>query len=224
MKNSLSQLRAAVERIYLNQKTAEQKAESIIARVHSEQKQSITNLIHYLALRREDLRPLQDHLHDAGLSSLASAESHILRQVQAVLQRLGVEFLKKDISMEDATVGANLLYQRAMTLFGPKKVQSIPHLMVTFESGMASDYMAVKALLKAGMNIARINSAHDSPEEWKNMISNVHKAAQATGCPCKIYLDLSGHKIRTMLLGKGKKKERLKLKEQTQFFLAETNA
>ncbi len=95
MKNSLPQLRAAVERICQYQKTAEQKAESIIARVHSEQKQSITNLIHYLALRREDLRPLQDHLHDAGLSSLASAESHILRQVQAVLQRLGVEFSKK---------------------------------------------------------------------------------------------------------------------------------
>jgi len=82
----------------------------------------------------------------------------------------------------------------------------------------------VKALLKAGMNIARINSAHDSPKEWGKMIANVHKAAHATGIPCKIYLDLAGPKIRTMLLGKGKKKEMLKVNEQTQFFLAEANA
>ncbi|MDO8365751.1 MAG: pyruvate kinase [Saprospiraceae bacterium] len=224
MTHSLAQLRAAVERIYQNQKTAEQKAESIIARVHAEQRQSITNLIHYLALRREDLRPMQDELHDAGLSSLASAESHILRQVQAVLQRLGVVFSKIEFSLGDAAIGASLLRQRAAALFGLKKDSSIPHLMVTFESGMANDYMAVKALLKAGMNIARINSAHDSPEEWKKMIVNVQKAAQVTGRPCKIYLDLAGPKIRTILLGKGRKKERLKLKEQTRFFLAETGA
>ena len=224
MKNSLIELRVAVERIYQNQKTAEQNAEKIISHVHPAQKQSLANLIHYLALRREDLRPLQDELHDAGLSSLASAESHILRQVQAVLQRLGVVFSKNEISMGDATDGASLLHQRAKALFGLKKNQSIPHLMVTFESGMANDYMAVKALLKAGMNIARINSAHDSPEEWEKMIANVHKAVLATNRPCKIYFDLAGPKIRTVILGKGKKKERLKLKVQTSFFLAETSA
>jgi pyruvate kinase len=192
--------------------------------VHPEQKQSITNLIHYLTLRREDLRVIQDDLHDAGLSSLASSESHILRQVQAVLQRLGGVFSKDEISKGDAFSGSSLLHQRANILFGPKMARNIPHLMVTFETGMAEDYLAVKALVEAGMNIARINSAHDSPEVWGKMIANVKKAAKITGKPCKIYLDLAGPKIRTILLGKGRKKGRLKLKEQMEFFLAETNA
>jgi pyruvate kinase len=224
MNNSLANLSAAIERIYQNLKTAEQRAKKVIARVHPQQKRSATNLIRYLALRREDLRNLQDQLHDAGLSSLASSESHILRQVQAVLQRLGIDFPKKDLSALDSTAGTRLLRQRANALFGQKEFVNIPHLMVTFESDLADDYASVKALLKAGMNVARINCAHDSPDEWRKMIANVHKAARATGRSCKIYLDLAGPKIRTILLGKGRFKDRMKLKENELFFLAESDA
>lgn len=224
MKHSIVQLRAEVERLYQNQQAAAHKAQSIISGVHPDQAKSATNLLHYLALRREDLRPLQDELHDAGLSSLASAEGHILRQIQAVLQRLGVKFSKKDISEVDSESGTQLLQQHAFTLFGRKPHPKIPHLMVTFETGLAKDYAGVKALLKAGMNIARINSAHDNPAVWKKMIANVHKAARATGRPCKIYLDLAGPKIRTLLLGKGRKKKRMKIQEQDTFLLAESNA
>ncbi|MBP6811141.1 MAG: pyruvate kinase, partial [Saprospiraceae bacterium] len=224
MNYTLVHLRTAVLNIYQKMKNAEQQAKTIIARVHPQQKKSITNLIHYLALRREDLRPLQDHLHDAGLSSLASAESHILRQVQAVLQRLGADIPKKELSAGNAGAGAALLRQRAAALFGQKEDPVMPHLMVTFDAALAGNIAYVKSLLKAGMNIARINSAHDSPEDWQRMISNVRKAARMTGHPCKIYFDLAGPKIRTVLLGKGRHKGRLKLKEQEQFFLAETNA
>jgi pyruvate kinase len=56
------------------------------------------------------------------------------------------------------------------------------------------------------------------------MIANVHKASRATGRPCKIYVDLAGPKIRTILLGKGRKKGRMKLLEQDRFFLAELGA
>jgi len=224
MKKSLEHLRASVERIYQNLQTAEQRAEKNIARVHPQQKRSAANLIHYLALRREDLRPLQDELHDAGLSSLASSESHVLRQVQAVLQRLGVHFSEKQRSDCDFAAGKKLLQQRAGVLFGPKESADIPHLMVTFDTGMAEDYTAVKAMVNAGMDIARINCAHDSPEVWRKMIANVHKAARATGRSCKIYLDLAGPKIRTELLGKGRFKDRMKVKEQEIFYLAESNA
>lgn len=224
MKHTLAQLRAAVTRIYQYQKNAEQLAEPIIAGVHPDQRESITNLIHYLALRREDLRPLQDDLHDAGLSSLASAESHILRQVQAVLQRLGTKIPLKELSTGDFSVGTQKIVSRAAAMFGTKTRTDIPHLMVTFESGLATDYAGVKALLLAGMNIARINSAHDGAKAWKRMIANVRKASLATGRPCKIYLDLAGPKIRTTLMGKGRKKARLTLKEQEQFYLAETTA
>jgi len=38
------------------------------------------NLIHYLGLRRKDVRPLQIKLAAAGLSSLGRAESHVLQK------------------------------------------------------------------------------------------------------------------------------------------------
>lgn len=224
MKNDLAQLRTDIGQIYSKLKAAAQQGQKIIAQVHPHQKRSATNLIHYLALRREDLRPLQDDLHDAGLSSLASSESHILRQVQAVLLRLGVKIPKKDISGSDATAGTQLLHRRANDLFGRKEYPGIPHLMVTFDTPLADDFATVKALVNAGMNIARINCAHDGPEVWQRMADNVRKAENATGRTCKIYLDLAGPKIRTQLLGKGRRKGRLKLEEQEVFYLAESHA
>lgn len=224
MKNDLAQLRTDIGQIYSKLKAAAQQGQKIIAQVHPHQKRSATNLIHYLALRREDLRPLQDDLHDAGLSSLASSESHILRQVQAVLLRLGVKIPKKDISGSDATAGTQLLHRRANDLFGRKEYPGIPHLMVTFDTPLADDFATVKALVNAGMNIARINCAHDGPDVWQRMADNVRKAENATGRTCKIYLDLAGPKIRTQLLGKGRRKGRLKLEEQDVFYLAEPHA
>lgn len=224
MKQSLAPLRTAVERIYKNLQAAEQQTQSAIAGVHPRQRRSAANLMHYLALRRENLRPLQDQLHDAGLSSLASSEGHILRQVQAVLQRLGTTLPEEALSHDTATVGTQLLQRRATALFGQKKEADIPHLMVTFDTGLADNYGAVKALVKAGMQIARINCAHDDPAVWGRMIAQVRKAARATGQTCKIYLDLAGPKIRTVLLGKGRRKGRLKLREQALVYLAEANA
>lgn len=217
-------LRAELERIYQNLLASERRAKARIAGVHPKQRRSATNLAHYLTLRLENLRPLQDALHDAGLSSLASAEGHVLWQMQAVLQRLGVDIPTKDIAKVDASAGNHLLQQHAHTLFGPKTGSTLPHLMVTFDSGLADDYTTVKALIKAGMQIARINCAHDNPAVWSRMIAHVRKASRATGLPCKVYLDLAGPKVRTELLGKGQKKGRVKLKEQALVYLAEADA
>jgi pyruvate kinase len=224
MKNARPNIRKIILQISNEMKQAEQKAEKSIALVHPDQKQSLINLIHYLTLRRRNLRPLQDELHYAGLSSLASSESHILWQVQNVLQRLGVKIAASDLSPNDAHAGTRLLHQRSTALFGEKEDTSIPHLMVTFDTAFANDLTVVKALVKAGMNIARINCAHDTPREWRRMISNVHKAARAIGRPCKIYMDLAGPKIRTAILGKGRKKERMKVTEDELIFLAEADA
>ncbi len=224
MKKSLSDIRKTIEQIASEMTSAEQKAEKTIASVHPHQKPSITNLVHYLTLRRRDLRHLQDDLHDAGLSSLASAESHILRQVQTVLQRLGANLPENDLFKTDASVGKKLLEDRATALFGKKADAAIPHLMVTFQTSFADDFGAVKDLLDVGMNIARINCAHDTPREWLGMISNVQKAVHKTGQPCKIYMDLAGPKIRTVILGKGSKKGRLKMVENGPFFLVEADA
>jgi len=53
--------------------------------IHPSYQQSARNLLHYLALRRHDLRHLQDQLTALGLSSLGRAEAHVLSTVEALL-------------------------------------------------------------------------------------------------------------------------------------------
>src|SRR5262245_11555791 len=49
--------------------------------LHERNLQSATNLLHYLALRRHDLRDIQVRLAAHGLSSLGRAESHVRANV-----------------------------------------------------------------------------------------------------------------------------------------------
>ena len=56
--------------------------------VHPEHQLSARNLLHYLALRSRDLRPLRLRLAAVGLSSLGRAESHVFAAVEAVLHAL----------------------------------------------------------------------------------------------------------------------------------------
>src|SRR6516162_3690871 len=51
-------------------------------------KESVRNLIHYLALRRHDIRELQEELAALGLSSLGRMEAHVLAGIEAVLKLL----------------------------------------------------------------------------------------------------------------------------------------
>lgn len=222
--NSLSTLRLALENILASMAAAERAWHPVIQAVHPKQRLSANNLLHYLALRCHDLRDVQDDLHKAGLSSLASSESHAWSQVQAVLERLGADVPAPNEAVCDYTTATHLLQQRASAMFGPKVNPNIPHLMVTFDTKMADDYTKVKALVQAGMNVARINGAHDEPAVWLRMAQQVQKASRATGRTCKIYLDLAGPKIRTMLLGKGRNKGRMKLAEGERFLLTEMDA
>ncbi len=53
-----------------------------------ERYQSAENLLHYLALRSQDIRPLQDRLTRLGLSSLGRLEPQVLPTIDAVLHNL----------------------------------------------------------------------------------------------------------------------------------------
>src|SRR5262245_22809025 len=53
-----------------------------------EERRSARNLVHYLALRQSDLRPLQGELTALGLSSLARIEPYTLAALEAVLGAL----------------------------------------------------------------------------------------------------------------------------------------
>ncbi len=57
----------------------------------SDRQPSARNLLHYVGLRRHDIRELQEQLVVRGLSSLGRCESHVLENIEAVLNLLGRE-------------------------------------------------------------------------------------------------------------------------------------
>ena len=65
--------------------SAEAEHADLISRVRERHRASARNLVHYVALRGTDLRPLQEALSDAGLSSLGRLEAGVLGHVDACL-------------------------------------------------------------------------------------------------------------------------------------------
>ncbi|MGB5336364.1 MAG: pyruvate kinase, partial [Woeseiaceae bacterium] len=52
-------------------------------------------------------------------------------------------------------------------------------------------------MISAGMDVARINCAHDNIAVWERMVSNVRAASTAAGTDSRIMMDLPGPKLRT---------------------------
>ncbi len=181
--------------------------DSVLQKVHPEQYRSALNLLHYLCLRNRDTTRLQNELHTRGLSTFYRAEGYIRSHLNAILQHFdqscGTDACTPIESRE-------LLDNRVRSLFGEVEI-GLPAIMVTFKSSFAHDFITVKKLLKAGMNIARINCAHDDEAGWASMIARVKEASVFTGIQCKICMDLAGPKIRT---GIRSKKGRINLDEE----------
>jgi pyruvate kinase len=194
-----------------------QKAEKLnkdfVQKVHKSQVFSAKNLLHYLALRSHDIRELQNELHRSGLSSLASSESHIRSQLQAIRQRLGAKISEKNVEKWTLERSLISIKEKTNALFGPKIDEDLPSIMVTFDTSFADNAELIKKLLNHGMNVARINCAHDDETVWLKMIENLKKISLETGKSCKIYMDLAGPKIRTEILQDGKHKKKAKKRE-----------
>ena len=154
------------------------------------------NLASYLALRSNDLRPLQARLVEAGVSSLGRGESQVqtnLNRVIGVLsQALGIE-----APHELPEDGPLRLEQNAETLFGKRNHSRYARIMVTLPTEAADHPELVAGLVDSGMDCARINCAHDEPAVWQAMIKHVRAAEKRTGKAIRIFMDLGGHKIRT---------------------------
>jgi pyruvate kinase len=173
-----------------------------IAGVHPEQRPSARNLLHYVSLRNQDLRPLQEELGTCGLSSLGHCEAHVLSNVNAVLDILGrLAGIEAGCSPCEAPVdlvsGRSRIQQNTQQLFGPRPPLRGAHIMVTMPSTAADDYQLVRDLVSAGMNCMRINCAHDEQTAWAAMIANLRRAEQELNRSCRILMDLGGPKLRT---------------------------
>ena len=163
---------------------------------------SARNLLHYLSFRRFDLRADQNRLAHWGVSSLGRSESHVLSNLDAVLSLLyrlrGVDRPPRGGRPGlDPEHGRRLLAANAVDLFGPTRPGRGVRIMVTMPSEAATDARLVRELVARGMDVARINCAHDSPAEWGRMISNLLEAERSTDRKCRVLMDLPGPKIRT---------------------------
>jgi pyruvate kinase len=158
------------------------------------------NLAHYLALRRHDLRPLQERLAALGLSSLGRAEPQVLASVDRVievLQRLAGRPGVAAAVQAQAPADRSPLARHTEALFGPPPARRGTRIMVTLPAEAAADAGLVRALVDAGMDVARINCAHDDAPAWTAMAGHVRAAARRAGRDVRILMDLGGPKIRT---------------------------
>jgi pyruvate kinase len=173
---------------------------SFIRGVPPHYQESAANLIHYLALRRHDLRILQPRLAALGLSSLGRSEARVMASVGAV--RAALQALSKCPDVQnpvdpDSTSQEELLEAHTRALLGPAPIKRRVRIMVTMPAEAARDYTLVHELVRNGMDCMRINCAHDDANVWTKMIEQLRRASRALGRPCLVAMDLGGPKLRT---------------------------
>ena len=169
--------------------------------MHPAAQEGARNLVHYLALWQSDTNALRGDLRRLGLSSLDSAERNVLGSIAAVEQalsqlsgaggvdpdRLAAALRRRNPTADD--------HRRA--ILGPSPEGRDVSIMVTLPSEAADNQTLVAEMLAAGMNVARINTAHDDAGTWEKMIANVRQAAADAGVECRVIMDLAGPKLRT---------------------------
>jgi pyruvate kinase len=198
----LKSLMAQLRNLRAEMLTREATLEPWLQAVDASYRPSACNLAHYLALRHRDLRPLQQALDQLGLSSLGQAEADVMANLDKILRILQtlvgepapVASTHKISAMPNSRT---LLEQHSSRLFGPVPSGRSVRMMVTLPREAAEDFGLVRKLVESGMDIARINCAHDGPAQWTQMAENVRRASKIVAYPVCILMDLGGPKLRT---------------------------
>jgi len=165
---------------------------------------SAFNLASYLAFRKRDVRAFQDELAVWGLSSLGRSESHVLANLDAVLNSLAALTRVADARVPvrprraKFQLGGKLLARNTRQLFGRPRGDVGTHVMVTLPEEAATDGALIRALVAGGMSCARINCAHGTHKEWRAMINHVRAAEKRLGAGCRVLMDLCGPRVRTV--------------------------
>ena len=163
---------------------------------------SARNLLHYVALRRHDIRSLQEQLIPRGISSLGRCEANVHATLNVVIDALcrlsDLDHPSGTISAEiDFTRSRELINRSTHDLFGSQQNEGCAHIMVTMPSEAAHDRGLVFDLVLHGMDCMRINCGHDDASVWKKMVVNLRSVCTELRRECKVLMDLSGPKLRT---------------------------
>ena len=195
------QLIEEIDDIILYLLSKEKSKRELIRLSCSTYRKSARNLIHYKALRQDDIRRIQKKLGNIGLSRLARAEGHVMASLvntRFILNLLiGGKSEPKFKSRLSIKSGQKLLINHTKELLGYRSKGRRVRIMVTQPTESAYNYQLVLKMIKSGMNCARINCAHDDAVIWGRIIQNIKKASKTLGRNVKITMDLAGPKIRT---------------------------
>lgn len=171
-----------------------------------DQRVAATNLIKYLYFRSKDRKSLQEKLHFYGFSALSNSENHLHRQVQTIRQRLGHTYAEEELNPCTYKFSRKRLEQNSKLLFGKQAQAKMPTVMVTFATDFADNPELIERLLLNGMQVARINCAHDDQEVWQKMIDQVRAAEEKPAYPAKYILTLQGQRSEPVSWPRVKKK------------------
>ena len=208
-KENIREMLQQVEKIIEKAMKLEEQYKEQLEQVHPDFQQSARNLVYYRAMRSDDIRDLQKRLGWMGISRLAKAESHTLSSLFITRSVLTAFLNDEPAHIQPAGLsikeGNRLARTNAKALLGFRAKGRRTRIMVTLPSEAAEDYQLVRQMVAEGMNCARINCAHDGPEQWKKMIDHVRKASEKLKRNCRVAMDLAGPKIRTGALKPGPK-------------------
>ena len=189
---------------------AEAGAEPEVERVPASWRPSLVNLLHYLALRRLDVRQLQLRLVDLGLSSLGRAEGHVLANLKKVYELVAsvggaASAFPAGLGLAPGTWSASerLLHEHTREIFGPKPEHRHVYVMVTAPPLAEATPEWFTRMVLAGMDLLRINAAHETPREWEELARRAKAAAALCKRRLAIAVDLPGPKLRTVARASG---------------------
>jgi pyruvate kinase len=183
--------------------------------VHADYKLSAKNLMRYLILRSYDLRKYHGPLSDLGVSSLRSSEGYVFSNLFSVVKNLNLiqnSAFDEDHGVETIgyTGSMELLRKHSNNLFNETQKEHFTEIMVTLPNEVADDKNLLRQMVDAGMEIARINLSHGNLAIWEQMVAFIKEIEKETGQEIKIFMDLSGPKLRTSAIKIHNKKGKIK--------------
>lgn len=227
MKNLEEELISIYEAILNGETIASELANS----VHPDYYQSAKNLYYYLILRTFDLRSIHDRLSNFGISAIRTSEGYVLKNIVNALKIIQL------LQGKESTINTKqfplshkkakkILKKHANQLFNKNHKRYETEIMVTMPTEICENELLVEQLILAGMEIARINLSHDNPSIWEKMVNNLRQASVKLNRSIKIYMELSGPKIRTTEIRineKGKVQDFIQLKKGEHLTLTSRN-
>ncbi|KAA9300853.1 MULTISPECIES: pyruvate kinase [Aerococcus] len=153
---------------------------------------SAQNLAAYAVMRQRDLRQLQESFDRVGYQGFRGIEANVLPGLDHLVHLLQDEPIANEEAYWTDLDQEQMHTYQVFGLQAGKRAQNL----VTLPTEAGRDPHYVRDLSQSGMDLARINCAHDQAKTWQAMADHIRAAEQARGRAHPIYCDLAGPKVR----------------------------